>query len=167
MTSPARFRIDPAALAALRTSLRVWLLGMLRWLLGAAEPLLPRAIKLEIRTELAGARAEVLDLIGQMALARLRAVRRTGLKGPPAWSDPHRSRICPRRALTRGLIGRAHTLRDRIDLLLAALRDLDALALRFVARLVIGAKGAWVVIEGPRHREDGLASATPAARDTS
>lgn len=137
---------DPAALAALAAHLRVWLLQVLHWLIVTlgGEDRLPAALKRELRAELRDARAEVLNLIAALAVRRLRPVRRTR-GGATAHGDPHVSRICARRALSRGLVGCGGSLRHRIAILLGALRRLDALVLRLVRRIASRPKGAWVV----------------------
>jgi hypothetical protein len=168
MTDAPLFPIDPQTLAAWRTSLRVWLLGLLRWLLGVFGPdiRIPRDVRAEIGAELAGARAEVLDLIGMTAFARLRGAPRSGRCAPPVWTQTNRSRLCARRALTRGLLPRGRGLRGRISVLLAALRRLDALAMKVIARIAGGAKGAFrVVID--HACIDALAAPGPCACDSS
>jgi hypothetical protein len=169
MTDAPHFRFDAQTLAALRTSLRVWLLGLLRWLLDSFGPdiRIPHAVKVEIGLELASARAEVLDLIAMTAHRRLRPARRTsGGAFSSSFADPHRSRLCARRALTRGLLPRGRTLRERIAILLDAFRDIDTLAFRLIRRIAAGPKGAWAVVA--EHDPDAdPASATCFASDTS
>lgn len=133
----------------MRTNLRVWLFALVRWLLERFdERAVPRWARLEMAQDLDAARAEVLDLIGMTAHLRLRPARRSGVRlraKSPAAADPQLSAICARRALSRGLLPRGRTLRERITILLTALRRIDSLALRLVARIAKGAKGAWVV----------------------
>lgn len=169
MTHPSCFHIDAQTLAALRTSLRVWLLGLLAWLIDifGADIRMPRGVKLEIGAELASARAEVLDLVAMTAHRRLRPAPRTRVGAASrSFSDPHRSNLCARRALTRGLLRRGGTLRERIAILLDALAHLDALVLRLVRRIAAGANGAWVVVFANDADSDGAPS-SPLACDSS
>jgi hypothetical protein len=167
MTHASCLRIDAQTLAALRTSLRVWLLGLLGWLLDlfGQDIRIPHAVKVEIGAELAGARAEVLDLVAMTAHRRLRPAPRTrAVSG--GFADPHRSRLCARRILTRGLLRRGRTLHDRIAILLDALAHIDALAFRLIRRIAAGAKGAWFVVIGNDVATEAFAAA-PTTRDTS
>lgn len=160
---------DPAALAALAAQLRLWLLGLLHWLIDTlgGEARLPAALKRELRAELDDARTEVLDLIGMLAYRRLRPCRRTYRGGANnTHADPHRSDIKARRALSRGLIARGGSLRARVARLLDALAHLDAQVLRLLRRIARHAKGAWIV----EAIDDGFAdgeSREPRACDTS
>jgi len=161
MTHALRFPLpDPAALAALAAGLRVWLLGMLAWLLEitGVEGRLPPVVRRELAAEIAAARDEVFEILGAHLRLRLRPQRRTRVRCV-SHADPHRSRIGARRAVTRNLIARPHSLSARIRVLVAALDNLDALVVRAIERIAQFPKGAWVVVNTPASP---LAGRTPA-----
>lgn len=151
---------DPAALAALAAQLRVWLLGVLAWLLDVtgAERRLPRALWQDLAAEIAGARDEVLELVCAHVRLTLRPQRRTRVRcAIPA--DLHRSRISARRAFERHLIARPRSLSARIRVLIAALDGMEALVRRAIVRIAKGWKGAWIVFVTPAAPFDAIAPA--------
>jgi hypothetical protein len=168
MTHACRLPLpDPAALEALAAQLRVWLLGVLAWLIDitGAEQRLPLAMRLELAAEIASARDEVFDILaGRLALL-LRPQRRTHACAP-AHGDPHWSGINARRAITRTLIARPRSLSARIRVLIEALANMDALVRRAVARIAKGARGAWIVVDTP-DPSPGTRTLAPAPQDSS
>lgn len=158
---------DPAALAALAAGLRVWLLGVLAWLLEitGAERRLPPDVRGELAAAIEGARHEVFDILGAHLRLRLRPQRRTRVRGA-SHADPHRSRINARRAIIRNLIARPRRLSDRIRVLIDALDNLDALVVRAIGRIARLPKGAWVLDDAPVALRDGRTLA-PSFADSS
>ncbi len=117
-----------ADLRAIALSMRGWLFAFAAWLLEAfgAESAIGRTLKLSLRAELRGARREVQELVGLLALRVVRPQR--GTRGRASFSlTPPRGfrsagrpagarRRCMRGVFARNSFWRARTLRARITL---------------------------------------------------
>lgn len=151
-----------ADLRAIALAMRGWLFAFAAWLLEAfgAESAIGRTLKLSLRAELRGARQEVQELVGLLALRVVRPQRGTRARASfsttpprgfrPAGRPSSARRRCMRGVFPRGAFWAARTLRARITLLLDTLRRLDRAVTRFLTRIVRGPHGAEIIAVAPR-----------------
>ncbi len=179
MTHAALTLPTAADLRAIALAMRGWLFAVAAWLLDAfgAESAIGRVLKLSLRAELRGARQEVQELVGLLALRVVRPQRRTRGRvsiptTPPrgfrrAGRASSARRRCMRCVFPRGSFWCARTLRARITLLLKTLNRLNRAVARFLARIAQGPHGAEVIAVAPQTAAFGSRAIAPVGDDTS